>query len=152
VYGNLRQQAEWQAIDAQPGGAQDVGDLRILSDLANSHGCGNCGEMTARAFIFLFDLGVRPLDFMVLIKPADHAFVVIGRNGKDNDNMGRNWGDAAVVCDPWAYGRNKPLAPNTYGPPDTYGLTFTTYSAKLLENKMRTMHAAFSGVTRSVSV
>jgi len=154
VYGTLRQKAEWQRINAQPGGVQDVNDIRILSGLADDNGCGNCGEMTARAFIFLYDLGIRPLDFMVLISPADHAFVVIGRNGKsDNDNMGRNWGDAAVVCDPWAYGVNKPLPRGaTNGPPDRYGPTFTAYPAEFLEQKMRSMPSRFSGASIAVNV
>lgn len=153
VYGNLRQKAAWQQINSQNGGVQDVGDIRTLGGLAGSHGCGNCGEMTALTFMFLYDLGVRPLDFMVLIKPADHAFVVVGRDGKpDNNNMGTNWGDAAVVCDPWAHGLMRPLPPGMSGPADTYGPSFSAYPAKLLDQKMKTMHASFSGVSVAVSV
>jgi hypothetical protein len=153
VYGNLRQKAEWQRLNAQPGGVQDVDDIRILSGLADSFGCGNCGEMTARTFMFLYELGIRPLDFMVLINPADHAFVVIGRKASpDNDNVGRNWGKCAVVCDPWAHGRSKPLKPGTLGPPDAYGPSHTAYPATLLEQNMRAMHSSFSGVMVAVSV
>lgn len=153
VYGNLRQKAEWQRINAQRGGVQDVGDIRILSGLAGSHGCGNCGEMTALTFMFLYDLGVRPLDFMVLISPADHAFVVIGRDGKDeDDNKGTNWGASAVVCDPWAHGLMKPLPPGMSGPADTYGPSYSAYPATLLDQKMKAMHASFSGVSVAVSV
>lgn len=152
VYGNLRQEPDWQRINAQKYGVRNVGDIRTLSGLADSHGCGNCGEMTARAFIFLYDLGIRPLDFMVLINPADHAFVVIGRNGKaDNNNMGTNWGDSAVVCDPWAYGLNKPLAAGQYGPPSYYGEAYTAYPTKDLGQKMAAMHASFKGVMIAVS-
>jgi len=75
--------------------------IRLSADKAKSKGCGNCGENSSLAFIFLYDMGVRPLDRMAI--DADHAFVVIGRTGADDGDW-KNWGDAAVVCDPWAQG------------------------------------------------
>ena len=144
VYGNLRQNKEWQAIDAQTGGVQDLQDIQILSDLAEQHGCGNCGELTAVTFICLYHLSVRPLDYMILKPPLDHAFVVIGRNGnKDNDIFGRNWGDDAVVCDPWASGLREVVP--FYGSL-SFGDSYSAYSAAFLEQNMKAMHKSFSGV------
>jgi hypothetical protein len=153
VYGKLRQEAEWQRINAQRGGVQDVDDIRILSDLADKYDSGNCGEMTAMAFMYLYNLGVRPLDFMALVNPADHAFVVIGRkNSPDHDSYGRNWNKDAVVCDPWAYGLYKALPPGVPGGAKNFGEPYSAYEAKFLEQKMREMHAGFSGVSVTVSV
>jgi peptidoglycan hydrolase-like protein with peptidoglycan-binding domain len=74
---------------------------RIKANLAKKDGCGNCGENSILAFMFLYDMGVRPIDRMSI--DADHAFVVIGRTNKD-DHDWKNWGSAAVVCDPWGQG------------------------------------------------
>src|SRR5262249_16454713 len=77
VYGDLRQKADWQRINAQDGGVQNLNDIRTLATLADDKHCGNCGELSASAFMYLYNLGVRPLDFVALKVPADHAFVVI---------------------------------------------------------------------------
>ena len=69
-------------ISKQAGGVQDLQDIQILSDLADQHGCGNCGELTAISFMYLYNLNIRPLDFMALENTADHAFVVIGRRAE----------------------------------------------------------------------
>jgi hypothetical protein len=62
-------------------------------------------------------LNVRPLDFVALKDPADHACVVIGRKeGTDGDPIGRTWGRNAVVCDPWAPGLIIPLLPGLGAP------------------------------------
>ena len=42
---------------------------------------------------------IRPIDIMERVY-ADHAFVVIGREGTAHQPS--TWGDVAVVCDPWA--------------------------------------------------
>jgi hypothetical protein len=150
VYGGLRQDSEWMRIDAQVGGVSGLRDIQILADLADHHGCGNCGELTARAFMYLYHLGVRPLDYMVLKAPADHAFVVIGRRGKpDDDEMGLNWGKDAVVCDPWAAGVLIPLQPGTQGAMANYGHSYSAYPAALLARNMKAMHPSFTGVTVS---
>ena len=120
VYGDLRQNKEWQRIDAQTGGVENLQDIQILSDLADQYGCGNCGELTAVTFIYLYNLSIRPLDFMALKPPADHAFVVIGRSGSDtDDSFGHNWDSNAVICDPWAselkaFFPGRPLRPDTF--------------------------------------
>jgi hypothetical protein len=77
-----------------------IDKIRITAEWASEHHCGNCEENSAIAFIFLWDLGVRPLDWMKLSK--DHLFVVIGRAGDEND--WKTWGPVAVICDPWAQG------------------------------------------------
>jgi hypothetical protein len=152
VYHELRQEPDWQRINNQVGGVNSLEDIKKLAKLAAKHGCGNCGELTSLAFMFLFNKGVRPLDFMALSDPADHAFVVIGRGGsRADDGVGQNWGEAAVVCDPWAPGleislgyddKGKPIQ----GPVERFGETFAAYAAKFLGAKMKAMHPQFVGV------
>jgi hypothetical protein len=98
-------------------------------------------------FMYLYNLKIRPLDFMALDN-ADHAFVVIGRRESDDvESLGRNWDKSAVVCDPWAYGLKIPLpAGQIYGPERTFGDSYAAYSAALLEQNMKAMHPSFSGV------
>jgi hypothetical protein len=48
--------------------------LRMVAAIAENTGCGNCGEQAAIAFVYLMDRGIRPLDFMPLASPGDHAF------------------------------------------------------------------------------
>jgi hypothetical protein len=135
------------------GGVRNLQDIKILSDLVDQHSCGNCGELASRAFMFLFDLGIRPLEYMSLIPGSaelDHAFVVIGRQeGPDDDNFGRNWVKGAAICDPWASGLYRALPPGQPGPraQDMFGESYAAYAANLLEQNMKAMHGAgFSGV------
>jgi hypothetical protein len=151
VYGKLRQDAAWQRMKNQ-GGVQSLKDIQLLSTSFDKHGCGNCGELTSKAFIYLHQLGIRPLEYMVLEPGAaqlDHAFVVIGRQeGPNDDPLGRNWVKGAVVCDPWAYGLYRALAPKTLGPPSIFGDDYTVYPTDQMEKKMTTIHGAwFAGVT-----
>lgn len=82
--------------------AQPIDWVRLVAEAAKTNKCGNCGENSAVAFMWLYDQGVRPLDWMNL-GSADHAFVVIGRKpGRAADWKG--WGKDAVVCDPWGQG------------------------------------------------
>ena len=68
---------------------------------ARAYGCGNCGEQSAIAFMWLYNKGIRPLEWM-RFTDADHAFVVVGRAwNKSFDWDVPNWGPSAVVCDPW---------------------------------------------------
>jgi hypothetical protein len=146
VYGNLRHDSKWEKIILDAGGVHELQDIQILRDLAEEHGCGNCVELTAMTFMYLYNLNIGPLDFMALDN-ADHAFVVIGRNRDDVDTVGRNWDKSAVVCDPWAYGLKIPLpAGQIYGPEATFGDSYAAYSAALLEQNMKAMHPSFSGV------
>jgi hypothetical protein len=79
-----------------------IEQIRIIADTATRNRCGNCGEFSASAFMWLFDQGVRPLDWMQLVG-GDHAFVVIGRRDGDATDV-RSWGPDAVACDPWGQG------------------------------------------------
>jgi len=75
--------------------------LRRVAAAAEENGCGNCGEQSAVAFVYLLDHRVRPIDWMALQKPGDHNFVVIGRVSGSDDTDPGTWGPAAIVCDPW---------------------------------------------------
>jgi hypothetical protein len=75
--------------------------LRLVAGAAEANGCGNCGELSAMAFVYLMDKGVLPLDWMRLQKPGDHMFVVLGRSEGSDDKNPTTWGTAAIVCDPW---------------------------------------------------
>ena len=148
VYDNLRPDPKWERIyDAR--GVRKLQDIQILSDLADQHGCGNCMELTAVTFMYLYNLDIGPLDFMALVH-ADHAFVVIGRRESDDvESLGRNWDKSAVVCDPWAYGLNISFDWPFSHARIPFGDSFAAYSAVLLEQKMNAMHPRFSGVTVS---
>ncbi len=65
--------------------------LRIIANKVKQEKCGNCGEFSALAFMYLYDKGVRPIDWMSLVG-GDHAFVVIGRESKSNANDVLTWG------------------------------------------------------------
>ncbi|HRD67506.1 MAG TPA: hypothetical protein PKY50_15285 [Candidatus Competibacter sp.] len=102
------------------------------------------------AFMYLYRLKVRPLDYMALMPPADHAFVVIGRKESDeDDNYGGNWAKNAVVCDPWASGLPRKLASASFGPPHTFGDSYAAYPAALLKKNMEAM---FPGLFKGVSL
>lgn len=88
--------------------AQSYEDLEVLTQIrkvaedATSTGCGNCGEHAAIAFKYLYDKGVRPIEYG-WITGGDHAFVIIGRATDDWD------GHSAIVVDAWA-GKVFPLS------------------------------------------
>lgn len=79
-------------------GATIISKLRAIAQRASINGCGNCGEQAAIAFVWLMNKKISPIDYMSRTN-ADHAFVVIGREGdlKNPDS----WGDNCYVCDPW---------------------------------------------------
>jgi hypothetical protein len=67
---------------------------------AQKFGCGNCGEQSAIAFVYLRQQKIFPLDWME-VNDYEHAFVIIGRQrGSDPANY-TTWGSDAVICDPW---------------------------------------------------
>jgi hypothetical protein len=68
--------------------------------IAESTGCGNCGEQSAVAFVYLRDRGVCPLEYMHFTN-HDHAFVVLNRPKNTDESNPGTWGNDAVVCDPW---------------------------------------------------
>ena len=87
--------------------------IRLMADEIIKMKCGNCGEFSSLAFMYLYDKNVRPIEWMALIG-ADHAFVVIGRNKKSNINNALSWGANAVICDPWGQGFRKNKKTGTY--------------------------------------
>lgn len=80
--------------------------LYLSAAWAKHYGCGNCGEQSAMAFVYLKNHGIGPLDWMQ-IGNFKHAFVVIGRKSDSDSADYRTWGDESFICDPWA-GRAEP--------------------------------------------
>lgn len=80
--------------------------MRIIAEEVKDKKCGNCGEFSALAFIYLYDKGVRPLDWMSL-EGGDHAFVVIGQDKNRIAGKILSWGPDAVICDSWGQGFRK---------------------------------------------
>lgn len=74
---------------------------------AEAYGIGNCGEMSASVFKYLYKFRYYwPLSMVSVGK--NHTFVVLGVNGReviDNRDyfLSRqpNWSPDAVICDPW---------------------------------------------------
>lgn len=87
-------------VGYQPEWAKGKLNIEILAMDTEKVGCGNCGEQSAVAFVYLKQRGYRPLDWMC-ISNGDHAFVVIGRASGSKESQPASWGEAAVVCDPW---------------------------------------------------
>lgn len=76
-----------------------IARFRQIAEITTRTGAGNCNEQSIVAFMFLYDRGLRPLAWMHLTN-GKHAFVVIGRTPKSGIDP-KEWGDGAVVCDPW---------------------------------------------------
>ncbi len=76
-----------------------IARFRQVAGITMRVGAGNCNEQSITAFVYLHDLGVRPLAWMHLTS-GTHAFVLVGRTARSGDDPA-NWGDSAVVCDPW---------------------------------------------------
>jgi hypothetical protein len=82
-----------------------IPNISFVALQATGYKCGNCGEQSALAFMYLLNKGVSPLDIMCVVG-RDHNYVVIGRENEDEgEGFGPiNWGANAVICDPW-YGK-----------------------------------------------
>ena len=91
--------AERSVEDESPGGSIEATITRSAA-IAEAAGCGNCGEQSAIAFVYLRDRGVRPLEYMHF-KNHDHAFVALNRPKGSDESKPGTWGIDAVVCDPW---------------------------------------------------
>jgi hypothetical protein len=75
--------------------------LRELSAAARKHGVGNCGELSAIAFIYLLDRRITvSLDWMG-IDGADHQFVLLDRAKGSDESDPNTWGERCVIADPW---------------------------------------------------
>jgi hypothetical protein len=81
----------------------------VFANQAKQWGCGNCGEQSALAFVYLRDHKVGPRDWMQIGNFA-HAFVVVGRPADSDEADCDTWGKKAVVCDPWSE-RAEPAMP-----------------------------------------
>lgn len=76
--------------------------IALRARRAEQMGCGNCGEQSAIAYVYLAEqVKLKNLDLMHRVN-ADHAFVVIGRKNGSLVSDYKTWGDKAVICDPWA--------------------------------------------------
>jgi hypothetical protein len=74
--------------------------IKYMADAASKAGCGNCEEQSAIAFMYLWDKGIRPLEWVQLLN-GNHRFVVIGRDPGDPPQDPAHWAPASCVCDPW---------------------------------------------------
>lgn len=79
----------------------------IYAHYALVYGCGNCMEQSALTFQYLRDRAVRPLDWIAqggYFNPqglGDHAFVIIGRDGKKDVGDVASWNAGVFWCDPY---------------------------------------------------
>jgi hypothetical protein len=74
--------------------------LEKSAEGAEKFGCGNCGEQSALAFVYLRNQKTFPLDWME-VNNYEHAFVIIGRKRGSDASNPATWGNEAVICDPW---------------------------------------------------
>ena len=74
--------------------------IKIIAETAERRRCGNCGEQSCVAFMFLDKKGARPLE-LVWFTNINHGFVVIGRDQSSPANNAGKWGPDAIVADPW---------------------------------------------------
>ncbi|WP_225784211.1 hypothetical protein [Xenophilus sp. Marseille-Q4582] len=80
-------------------------DVQVFIDEMASLGrlsqTGNCGELSAIAFLYLKSRGIAPIDYFALWRGDwNHAFVVLNRDASiPVQDFGR-WSYSAVVCDP----------------------------------------------------
>jgi hypothetical protein len=96
--------------DSITNGNQTDGWIKSVASRAGKAGCGNCGEQSAVAIVYLLEYSADSLDLMAF-DPLffDHVFVVIGRAKGSTVNRISTWGPNAVVCNPW-----QPIVVQTY--------------------------------------
>lgn len=110
LYDNLRPATRASAREAKT----VLERIKVIAKEVRDRHCGNCGEYSALAFVYLYDKGVRPIDWLSLVG-GDHAFVGIGIDLKAEINDPSSWGKTAVICDPWGQGfRNGDKKTGTY--------------------------------------
>ena len=61
---------------------------------------GNCEAMACLAFIYL--VSILPHARIELVTTENHMFVVINRKKGSDITKSSEWGDQAIICDPWA--------------------------------------------------
>lgn len=90
------------ARSAEYGGVFDA-ELYIneMAKLAVDSQTGNCSELSALAFLYLRDNGIRPIEYYGVIRGGwDHAFVVLNRDTNIAVPNFADWSYQAVCCDP----------------------------------------------------
>lgn len=79
--------------------------IDINAEYAERFGCGNCEEQSSLTFRFLRDRGVKPLDLVKqegwVMGFGNHAFVILGRDGKTDIAKISTWNSEVVWCDPY---------------------------------------------------
>lgn len=86
--------------DAKTRGKYGVELIAEVAAAARKHGCGNCAELSAIAFIYLYDRRITVTLDRMAIDGGDHMFVLIDRAKGDVTNPD-TWGPRCVVVDPW---------------------------------------------------
>jgi hypothetical protein len=105
--------------------------IRERAEKAKRTHCGNCGELSALAFIFLYDNGVRPIDVMEIAN-GDHNFVVVGRQKTRDISDPKTWGPRSAISDPWKKWVGPGVNAGTTKNPSPVGYTNSEYSGALV--------------------
>jgi len=77
----------------------EISTLVIPAAVSRQIQFGNCEARAARAFIYLAEQDVRPLELMSV--GDDHVFLVVGRTSGNIPDYA-SWNDDAAISDPWA--------------------------------------------------
>jgi hypothetical protein len=92
---------DWSKSFQAGGTVEQLTKIMHRATAARITGMGNCVEQASIAFVYLYQKGVRPLDFMKFsAKGFDHGWLVIGRDANASEDLS-TWGADAVWCDPW---------------------------------------------------
>lgn len=80
-------------------------DTAVQSHYAETYSIGNCGELSAVAFMHLVKANRDcPVELFFLADKKNlkynHSFLVLGRDQKSDPNVPKKWN--AVICDLWA--------------------------------------------------
>lgn len=75
--------------------------MRETAKAARRHGCGNCAEMSAIAFLYLYDQGIKVRLDRMAIQDGDHMFVLLDRAKGSDPTKPETWGARCAIADPW---------------------------------------------------
>jgi len=75
--------------------------VKIQAHAARARQAGNCDELAAVAYAYLYNTNVRASIEYVHGDNFGHAFVVIGRNTRVSIDDLNGWDSDAVICDAW---------------------------------------------------
>lgn len=69
----------------------------------SKYSLGNCAELALQALDHVLNTLHADMNAEIyLIHGGDHVFLVMNRDPRSNPQDPATWGDAAVICDPWA--------------------------------------------------